>query len=587
MSSERLERRLTAILVADVAGFSRLVHADDEGTVAQLKAHRRSLVDPKIGEHRGRIVKTTGDGLLAEFTSAVDALRCAVEIQEGMSVRNAAIAPDLRIEFRIGVNVGDIIIDGDDLLGDGVNVAARLESVAEPGGICVSGRVREDAEGALDVAFEDAGLRNFKNMGRLVPVYRVRPRSTGAEPRAKTALALPDKPSIAVLPFQNMSGDPEQDYFADGIVEDIITALARNHWLFVIARNSSFTYKGRAVDVKEVGRALGVRYVLEGSVRKTGNRVRITGQLIDAATGAHLWADYFDGTLENIFDLQDSVTAKVVGQIAPKLQQAEMQRARRKPTESLDSYDFYLRGLANVHQNTREVIDDALRLFRLAISLDPEFAAAYGMAAGCYILYLSNGWLGGAADIAEAERLARRAADLGRDDAVALCMAGITLTTVVGDLADGMAFIDEALKLNPNLSATWESSAWARIVLGEPEVAIEHAQMALRLNPLDPLTYATQAALAAAHFFAGNYDEAVMWAERSYREQPNFLPATRFAAASNALAGRIDAAIAAMERLRRLDPDLRVSNLHKLLPYRRREDAEKWAMAMRLAGLPE
>jgi adenylate cyclase len=587
VSSDRLERRLTAILVADVAGFSRLVHADDEGTVAQLKAHRRSLVDPKIEEHRGRIVKTTGDGLLAEFASAVDALRCAVEVQEGMRARNATVSPNRRIEFRIGVNVGDIIIDGDDILGDGVNVAARLESVAEPGGICVSGRVREDTEGALDVAFEDAGVRNFKNMGRLVPVFRVRLRGAGAEPRGKPALAVPDKPSIAVLPFQNMSGDPEQDYFADGIVEDIITALARNRWLFVIARNSSFTYKGRAVDVKRVGRELGVRYVLEGSVRKTANRVRITGQLIDAATGAHLWADYFDGTLENIFELQDNVTAKVAGQIAPKLQQAEIQRARRKPTENLDSYDCYLRGLASVHQNTKEVIDDALHLFRLAISLDPEFAAAYGMAAGCYILYLANGLLVGAADVAEAERLARRAADLGRDDAVALCMAGITLATVVGDVADGAAYIDEALKLNPNLSSTWESSAWARIVLGEPEVAIEHAQMAMRLNPLDPLTYATQAALAAAHFFAGNYEAAVMWAEKAYREQPNFLPATRFAAASYAFAGRMDAARAAMERLRRLDPDLRLSNLHKLLPYRRREDAEKWASALRLAGLPE
>ncbi len=587
MTTERIERRLTAILVADVAGFSRLMHADDEGTVAQLKAHRRGLLDPKIVEHRGRIVKTTGDGLLAEFASAVDALRCAVEVQDGMSARNAAIAPDRRLEYRIGVNVGDIIIDGDDILGDGVNVAARLESVAEPGGICVSGRVREDAESALDIAFDDAGIQNFKNMGRLVPVFRVRPRGSRASSRDKAPLALPDKPSIAVLPFQNMSGDPEQDYFADGIVEDIITALARNRWLFVIARNSTFTYKGRTVDVKRVGRELGVRYVLEGSVRKTANRVRITGQLIDAATGTHLWADYFDGALENIFDLQDEVTAKVVGRIAPTLQQAEIQRARRKPTESLDSYDCYLRGLARVHQNTKEVIDEALRLFRLAISLDPEFASAYAMAAGCYTLLLANGWIRGAEDIAEAERLARRAADLGRDDAVALCVSGITLATVVGDVADGVAFVEQALKLNPNLSHAWECSAWAKIILGEPEVAIEHAHMAMRLSPLDPLTYATQSALAAAHFFAGHYDEAVTWSERSYREQPNWVPATRFGVASLALAGHMDAAKAAMARLRRIDPDLRVSNLHKLLPYRRPQDMEKWATALRLAGLPE
>jgi adenylate cyclase len=586
VTTERIERRLTAILVADVVGFSRLMHDDDEGTVAQLKAHRRGLVDPKIEEHRGRIVKTTGDGLLAEFASAVDALRCAVEIQDGMSARNAAVAPHKRIEYRIGINVGDIIIDGDDILGDGVNVAARLESVAEPGGICVSGRVREDAETALDLTFDDAGIQNFKNIGRLVPVYRVRPRGGGAASRGKAPLPLPDKPSIAVLPFQNMSGDPEQDYFADGIVEDIITALARNRWLFVIARNSSFTYKGRSVDVKRVGEELGVRYVLEGSVRKTANRVRITGQLIDAATGAHLWADYFDGALEDIFELQDNVTSQVVGQIAPKLQQAEILRARRKPTESLDSYDCYLRGLARVHQNTREVIDEALGLFRLAISLDPEYASAYAMAAGCHVLLLANGWIS-AEDVAEAERLARRGADLGRDDAVALCVSGITLATVVGDVADGVAFVEQSLKLNPNLAHAWECSAWAKIILGEPEVAIQHARMAMRLSPLDPLTYATQSALAAAHFFAGHYDEAVTWAEKSYREQPNWVPATRFSVASLALAGRMDAAKAAMERLRRLDPDLRISNLHKLLPYRRREDAEKWAMALRMAGLPE
>jgi TolB-like protein len=587
VTTEHIERRLTAILVADVAGFCRLMQADDEGTVAQLRAHRRSLVDPKIVEHHGRIVKTTGDGLLAEFASAVDALRCAVEVQDGMSARNAAIAPDRRIEYRIGVNVGDIIIDGDDILGDGVNVAARLESVAEPGGICVSGRVREDAESALDIAFDDAGIQNFKNIGRLVPVYRVRPHGPRANSAGKTRLARPDKPSIAVLPFQNMSGDPEQDYFADGIVEDIITALARNRWLFVIARNSSFTYKGRTVDVKQVGHELGVRYVLEGSVRKTGSRVRITGQLIDSETGVHLWADYFDGALENIFELQDEVTAKVVGRIAPTVQQAEIQRARRKPTESLDSYDCYLRGLARVHQNTKEVIDEALQLFRLAISLDPEFAAAYAMAAGCYILLLANGWIRGAEDVVEAERLARRAADLGRDDAVALCVAGITLVTVVGNVTDGVAFVDHALTLNPSLSHAWECSAWARIVLGEPEVAIEHAHMALRLSPLDPLTYATQSALAAAHFFAGNHGEAVAWAQSSYREQPNWVPSTRFGVAALALAGRLDEARTVMARLRRLDPDLRISNLHKLLPYRRPRDLEKWASALRLAGLPE
>jgi TolB-like protein len=345
LASERVQRRLSAILAADVAGYSRLMGADEEGTLERLKTHQRELVDPKIDEHRGRLVKTTGDGMLVEFASVVDALHCAVEIQRGMLDRNASVPVEKRIEFRVGLNVGDIIIDGGDIFGDGVNVAARLEGFAEPGGICVSGRVQEDALGKIDIAFEDAGEQQLKNIARPLRIYRVR--LGGAMATPPPAPALPDKPSIAVLPFQNMSGDPEQDYFADGIVEEIITALSRMRWLFVIARNSSFTYKGRAVDIKQVGRELGVRYVLEGSVRRAANRVRITGQLIDAANGAHLWADRFEGSVKDIFELQDQVTASVVGAIAPKLELAEIERAKRKLTESLDAYDYYLRGTAS------------------------------------------------------------------------------------------------------------------------------------------------------------------------------------------------------------------------------------------------
>jgi TolB-like protein len=308
LERERVERRLTAILVADVVGYSRLIGADDEGTLAHLSAHHNTLVNPKIEEHRGRIVRTTGDGLLVLFASAVDALRCAVEVQRGMVVRNAEVPPEARIEFRMGINVGDIIIDGGSIHGDGVNVAARLEALAEPGGICVSGRVQEDLHGRLDIAFQDIGEQQLKNIARPVRVYRVRLNASAA----KLAPALPDKASIAVMPFNNMSGDPEQEYFADGIVEEIITALSRTRWLFVIARNSSFTYKGRAVDAKQVGRELGVRYVLEGSVRKAANRARITAQLIDTSNGAHLWAERFEGALDDIFDLQDQVTASVV-----------------------------------------------------------------------------------------------------------------------------------------------------------------------------------------------------------------------------------------------------------------------------------
>jgi TolB-like protein len=394
VATERVERRLTAILAADVAGYSRLTGLDEEGTHARLTEHFRCLVNPKIAEHHGRIVKATGDGLLVEFASVVDALRCAVEVQRGMAERNTEVAQDKRIEFRVGIHQGDVIIEGEDIFGDGVNVAARLEGIAEPGGICVSSRVQEDAEGRLEVSFENAGEQQLKNIARPVRVYRVRLSSVA--PSSRPALPLPDKPSIAVLPFQNMSGDPEQDYFADGIVEEIITALSRFRQLFVIARNSSFTYKGRSVDVKQVGRELGVRYVLEGSVRKAGNRVRITGQLIDASSGGHLWADRFDGDLEDIFDLQDKITGSVVGAIAPKIEQSEIERAKRKPTGDLVAYDYYLRAIASLYPWTRESNDEALRLFYRAVELDPDFASAYGWAFAMWTVRQMAGSLIGA-----------------------------------------------------------------------------------------------------------------------------------------------------------------------------------------------
>jgi adenylate cyclase len=336
MAEARVERRLAAILAADVAGYSRLMGVDEEGTLAALKACRRELIDPKIAEHRGRIVKNAGDGALVEFASAVDAVRCAMEIQRGMAERGAAIPEDRRIEFRIGINVGDIISDEDDIYGDGVNIAARVETLARPGTICLSDNAYQQIKGKITLEVSDMGEQQLKNISQPLRIYGVR-----LDAPARPALALPDKPSIAVLAFQNMSGDAEQEYFADGIVEDIITALSRFRQLFVIARNSSFTYKGRAADVKQVGRELGVRYVLEGSVRKAANRVRITGQLIDTATGAHLWADRFDGALEDIFYLQDQITVSVVSAIAPKLEQVEIERAKRKPTESLDAYDYF------------------------------------------------------------------------------------------------------------------------------------------------------------------------------------------------------------------------------------------------------
>jgi TolB-like protein len=413
------------------------------------------------------------------------------------------------------------------------------------------------------------------------------PDAADAVEQPRPALSLPDKPSIAVLPFTNMSGDPEQEYFADGTVEDIITALSRLRWLFVIARNSSFTYKGKAVDVKQVGRELGVRYVLEGSVRKSANRVRITGQLIDASTGTHIWADRFDGAMEDIFDLQDQVTASVVGAIAPKMEQAEIERARCKPTENLGAYDYYLQGMAKVYQATRHAYGDALPLFQKAIELDPNFASACGMAAWCYAWRKRNGWMADrATETAETARLALQAVHLGKDDAIALSTGGFALAFVVGEVENGAAFIDRALILNPNLAAGWLLSGWVNLYLGKPEVTIERATRAVRLSPLDPFTFLAYSLIGSGHMHAGRYDEACSWAEKGLWQQTN-AGSARVAAASHALAGRLDQACKAVVRLRAIDPTFRVSDLRHMLPFRRPEDLARYEEGLRKAGLQE
>jgi adenylate cyclase len=449
----------------------------------------------------------------------------------------------------------------------------------------VSSQVQENARGSIDIAFEDLGQQQLKNIAQPVRVYRVKLDTTVALETQRPTV--PNKPSIAVLPFQNMSGDPEQEYFADGVVEEIITAMSRMSWLFVIARNSSFTYKGRAVDVKQVGRELGVRYVLEGSVRRAANRVRITGQLIDASTGAHLWADRFEGDLEDIFSLQDQVTISVVGAIAPKLEQAEIERAKRKPTESLDAYDYFLRGMAALHQGTKDANNEALRLFYKAIELDPEFASAHAMAAYCYVWRKSNGWMEDSKrETAEAVRLAFRATELGKDDAVALCWGGFALARAAGDLDNGLAFLDRAIAINPNLAAAWGFSGRVRVYRGEPELAIEHLARAMRLSPLDWEKFGFLGSTAYAHLFSGRYDEASTWAEKAIRENPNFLPVCVIAAASNALTGRMKEAKTALERLRQIDPSLRVSNLKNSLFFRRPKDIAKLEEGLKKAGLP-
>ncbi|RXH41620.1 adenylate/guanylate cyclase domain-containing protein [Bradyrhizobium zhanjiangense] len=586
-----MARKLAAIVAADVVGYSRLMGVDEAETLAALKTHQRELIAPNIAEHQGRIVKTTGDGLLIEFSSVIEAVECAVEVQRAMQGRNEDVPADHRIEFRVGVNLGDIIIDGDDIYGDGVNVAARLEALAEANGICVSRVVHDQVRDKLDLVFEDLGERQLKNIARPVHVFRVPAPATELRTQsASPALALPDKPSIAVLPFTNMSGDPEQDYLADGMVEDIITALSHFKALFVIARNSSFAYKGRAVDVKVVGRELGVRYVLEGSVRRATNRVRITGQLIDTATGAHLWANRFDGGLGDIFDLQDQVTESIVGAIAPAVERAEIERATRKATERLEAYDHYLRGLAKSYQDaSQQACSEALHLFNSAIELDPYFATAYARAAFCYANAKAFGWISlTPEEVAEVSRLAQRAVELGRDDAIALADSGWALAYVVRDLDRGAALIDRALALNSNVAEAWDCGGWVKNWLGEYELAIERFKRAIRLSPLDPWGAPMRAGTAHAHFFLSRYDEAASWAAIALQDNPNSQPLLRIGAASYAMAGRLDQAQKAVVRLRQLNPTLRVSNLKNVLgPYRRAEDISRYEEGLRRAGLPE
>jgi TolB-like protein/class 3 adenylate cyclase len=586
-----MARKLVAIVAADVVGYSRLMGADEAGTLAALKTHRQELIDPKIAEHQGRIVKTTGDGLLVEFPSVVEAVQCAVEVQRAMQDRNTDVPADHRIEFRTGINLGDIIIDGDDIYGDGVNVASRLEGIAEANGVCVSRVVHDQVRDKLDLAFEDLGERQLKNIARPVHVFRIAAPAIGAPTQsARPTLALPDKPSIAVLPFTNMSGDPEQDYFSDGMVDDVITALSHFKALFVIARNSSFTYKGRAVDVKQVGRELGVRYVLEGSVRKAANRVRITGQLVDTATGVHLWANRFDGGLGDIFDLQDQVTESIVGAIAPAMEKAEIERAKRKPTESLDAYDRYLRGLARFYQFTsRAAHNEALRLFNSAIDLDPDFASAYGRAAFCYAHAKSSGWSSNTAnEIAEVMMLVQRAIELGKEDAIALAASGWALAYVVRDLGGGAALIDRALGLNSNLAEAWFYGGWVKNYLGEPKLAIERFARAMRLSPLGPWVTPMQSGTAHAHFMLGDYEEAASWAAMALQDNPDFSSALRIAAMSNAMAGRPEQAHKAVARLQQLNPALRVSTYKDVAgPHRHAENLARLEEALRQAGLPE
>ena len=484
--SADIQRKLAAVLAADVEGFARLTDADEDGTLELLSA-QRAILDTAIDRHRGRIANTAGDSVLAEFPSVSDAVQCAVEAQAALNEAAASVTKDRRVLFRMGIHLGDVLAQGNDLLGAGVNIAARLQSIAPAGGVVISASAHEQVRRSLPFSFNDLGVQQLKNLDEPLRVFFVDQARSGTISSGNRVLPLPDKPSIAVLPFQNMSGDPEQEYFADGMVEDIITALSRFKSLFVIARNSSFTYKGEAIDIKQAGRELGVRYVLEGSVRKAGGRVRITGQLIDTETGAHLWADRFEGSLEDIFDLQDRVTTSVVGAIAPKVEQAEIERAKRKPVENLNAYDCFLRGVAHTQVLDRGSWDEALRLFYRAIELDPNFATPHGAIARCYNTRVLLGWVVDLdSEKAEVKRMASRVSAIGFDDAFALCWSGFALARICDEFDAGLALIDRALAINQNLADAWHVRGVIDLLLGQDEAAIEHSIRALRLNPLDP-----------------------------------------------------------------------------------------------------
>ncbi len=572
-------RRLAAILAADVAGYSRLMGADEEGTLERLKVLRRELVDPKIAEHRGRIVKTTGDGLLVEFASVVDAVRCAVAVQQAMPERNASVAADNRIELRIGINLGDVIVEGDDLYGDGVNIASRIEALADAGGVFVSNTVHDHVRDRLPFVFEDLGEQQVKNIARPVRVYRVGPRPSrppagatpAVQPGAPPALPLPDKPSIAVLPFANMSGDPEQEYFADGMVEEIITALSRIRWLFVIARNSTFTYKGQTVGVKQVARELGVRYVLEGSVRKAGGRVRITAQLIDGTNGAHLWADHFDGSLEDVFELQDKVASSVAGVIEPALQAAETARSANRPTNDLTAYDLYLRA-SRMALSSETQIPEALCLLEQAIERDPNYGPALAWSAVCHG-YLC---LDGRSNDPEADRrkgidLARRALRATADDPGTVVNAAAALAFFGEDIGAMVALVDRALALNPSFARGWHISGMLRLWAGQPDIAIEHVETSLRLSPRARIGWAS-VQIGAAHFVSRRFDLAAPKLLLAIQDDPGFPNAYRYLAACYAHMGRLDEAREIVARLRAVTPvvmpsttELRKPEHHELL----------------------
>ena len=584
MPVDRVERKLAAIFAADIAGYSRLMARDEVGTLARLKACR-AIIDELIASHRGRIFNTAGDSVVADFASAVDAVQCAVAVQGAIAAEDAGGAPDEPMQYRIGVHVGDVMVDGDNLLGDGVNIAARLEALAEPGAICLSAVVRDQVGNKLPLAFDDLGDQQVKNIAQAIRVYRVHAGASAPLPVA--ALPLPDKPSIAVLPFQNISGDPEQEYFADGMVEEIITALSRIRWFFVIARNSTFTYKGRAVDVKQVGRELGVRYVLEGSVRKAGNRIRVTAQLVEAETGNHVWAERYDRDLADIFAVQDEITERVVAAIEPELYAAEQVRSQSKPPDSLDAWECVIRALSLIGQGTRDENTEAEALCRRAIAIAPGYARAHSLLA--WALLRRSLWSGDFQTVVpEVSVETQTALALDDRDPWAYFVPGM-LQARLRRFGEAARSSRQALELNPNFALAHAFLATTLANQGASKEAISGAEHALRLSPRDrPVGVYASMATANVHFTAGRYAECATWARNLIEKSPGYLAGHIFLTAALALEGDPTAAAAARDTLVRFRPEFSLAWMTENLPMPvTGEMAERLREGLRKAGVPE
>ena len=582
-----MQRRLAAILAADVVGYSRLMGIDERATVERLNALLKGLVKPAIAQRSGRIVKLMGDGLLAEFSSVVEAVECAVAIQEQMTGRETSLSEDQRIKLRIGVNLGDIIAENADIYGDGVNVAARLEALSKPGGICVSSTVRDHVRGKVPLDFADMGEQRVKNIEQPIHAYEVvleGVSDSGAVTDSDGHPKQPDRPSIAVLPFTNMGGDAEQEYIADGMVEDILTGLARIKWLFVIARNSSFVYKGKAVDVKQVGRELGVRYVLEGSVRKSSARIRVTGQLIEADSGRHVWADRYDRTLDDIFAIQDELTMSVVAAIEPSLRQAEIERVKRKRPDSLDAYDLVLRAIPQIYPAMPEGAAQGLPLLESALELEPDYAVAHGFAAWSHEILFARGGRREENRLG-AVRHAHAAIAHGRDDALALSLGGFVVGLVAHDRDSAIKAFEAALDLSQSCALTYILGSVVMAFAGDADRAIEWGELASRLSPFDPMGYASLFSTALGHFQRGDYQPAAEMAHKVFRANPYWSTAHFMLAATHAKLGRPDAAKAAAARVLELEPDFTISGLCAAFDIDRRL-AEPLSQALSEAGLP-